>query len=431
VLVLVRFLSWSDVDPSERPFDPAVARTIAERHVLAAVGGDASRNAPIGTYKRDAVEAAIDRDLVSAYGPWAAGWNWAASEPGGGGPVRAWCCDRDSVFRKGDPNAQATIDRVIAAISDLRAFLEELAARFAELRVTTASLPVERGLEQAAATLLPIVVERTHEEDAWYATFASVLGWYAESIGADRDVHGVIAGIVKGRFDSWSAPSPDVAAATCAELGDAVGRVVTDDSVHDALRAWRLVRGRAFANPTPARERPRLLVDAHRRFIDEVDRARDPERASRLSAALDLCRASAARGESLTFARLAAWQAVVLGVERAPFRDGPAYARGGRVHYELGDRTRADFEAALAESDGPAANVAVRAARAYLDVCFFHPFADGNGRAARLALDHVLSRAGLGASAVAPLFVVARDAADANGAWCFAYVLELQLGTLA
>ncbi|MEU2747587.1 Fic family protein [Streptomyces collinus] len=36
-----------------------------------------------------------------------------------------------------------------------------------------------------------------------------------------------------------------------------------------------------------------------------------------------------------------------------------------------------------------------RAARAYLDVCFFHPFDDGNARAAFLTLVYVLAREGI------------------------------------
>lgn len=429
MLALIDFLSWRDVDPKRFPFDPAPAAAIAERHVLHATGGDRGRNAPARGAKRGPVAEAIDRELVAAYGPWAAGWNWAASEPGGGGPVRGWCCADDSVLAKGDAGAQATVDRVVGALTELRGFLEELAARFAELRDATATLPLERGIEHVAAALLPAIVERTRAEDAWYATFARVLGWYAESIGAPPEVHTVIGEIVRGRFHSWSEPYPDVAAAACMELGDGVRRAAADARVHDALSAWRRSRVRAFDPHPTVRPRLPLGVDAHRAFIEGPERARDPVRAQRMSAALDACRASAARGEPLTFARLATWQALVLGVDVATFRTGPAYARGGRVMYALTDGTQAELEAALAESDDHAVSSVVRAARAYLDVCFFHPFMDGNGRAARLALEHILTRAGLGLIAVAPIFVVARAADDVRGAWCLAHVLEQLIGT--
>jgi fido (protein-threonine AMPylation protein) len=47
--------------------------------------------------------------------------------------------------------------------------------------------------------------------------------------------------------------------------------------------------------------------------------------------------------------------------------------------------------------------LAARAARAYLDVAFFHPFTDGNGRAALLTLTFVLAREGVVLGEVGPL----------------------------
>jgi hypothetical protein len=61
-------------------------------------------------------------------------------------------------------------------------------------------------------------------------------------------------------------------------------------------------------------------------------------------------------------------------------------------------------------------------------VCFFHPFDDGNARAARLALDHVITRAGLALHAVEPLFVVARAAGDPMVPWSMAWLVEYFLG---
>lgn len=46
--------------------------------------------------------------------------------------------------------------------------------------------------------------------------------------------------------------------------------------------------------------------------------------------------------------------------------------------------------------------------RIYLDLCFFHPFPDGNVPGARLALDHTLTRANLSLLTATPLFTVAR-----------------------
>ncbi|MFE0725841.1 Fic family protein [Streptomyces rochei] len=56
-----------------------------------------------------------------------------------------------------------------------------------------------------------------------------------------------------------------------------------------------------------------------------------------------------------------------------------------------------------------------RAARAYLDILFFHPFEDGNARAAMLALAFVLAREGVLLDQVHPLQTT-RWADDAEGA---------------
>lgn len=56
-----------------------------------------------------------------------------------------------------------------------------------------------------------------------------------------------------------------------------------------------------------------------------------------------------------------------------------------------------------AQSTDAEAPLAARAARTYLDVAFFHPFADGNGRAALLALAFVLARADVTLDEVGPL----------------------------
>ena len=52
-------------------------------------------------------------------------------------------------------------------------------------------------------------------------------------------------------------------------------------------------------------------------------------------------------------------------------------------------------EAGTVGSGGAPLPLTVRAARACLDVCFFHPFDDGNARSAFLALVYVLAREGV------------------------------------
>ncbi|WP_445395072.1 Fic family protein [Streptomyces sp. LE64] len=67
-----------------------------------------------------------------------------------------------------------------------------------------------------------------------------------------------------------------------------------------------------------------------------------------------------------------------------------------------------------------------RAARTYLDVLFFHPFADGNARAAMLALAFVLAREGALLDRVRPLQTT-RWADDAEGAADLAVLLGILL----
>jgi prophage maintenance system killer protein len=428
----VHFLRWSDVDPEGRPFDPAPAREIAAERILGALEGDPARRSLAPGRNRESLEESIDRALIAAYGAWAAGWCWATSEPGGGGPVHGWCCADHSLLNEDDRSATASIDRVVAALAEWRAFLEELASVFAALHVATADLAIGDAVEHAAACLLPIIIQRTSTYDAWYATFAYVLDWYLESAGHDPDVVcPVVSKVIDGRFKSWVEPDAEAARTACAELGYKVALAAEDPPMRpDALAAWRSVRADAF-EPAPApRGREPVRHDAHRRYIDGPERARDPGRAARMAAALDACRASARRDEPLTFDRLSAWQAIVLGMP-ADFRATDAYAKGGRERYGLDAKTQRRFEAALDEASDAATAVSLRAARVYLDVCFFHPFDDGNARAARLALDHVVTRAGLSLHAVEPLFVVARSAGDRAGASSFAWLVEYFLGPSA
>jgi hypothetical protein len=80
VPIAVHDLRWADVDPRAHAFDAAVARTVAEAVLDETLTDSINRNA---------LEAALDRALIGAFGAWAVGWCWAASEPGCGGPVRA------------------------------------------------------------------------------------------------------------------------------------------------------------------------------------------------------------------------------------------------------------------------------------------------------------------------------------------------------
>ncbi|UKY48220.1 Fic family protein [Streptomyces inhibens] len=186
----------------------------------------------------------------------------------------------------------------------------------------------------------------------------------------------------------------------------------------DALADWCRVRQQVDWARTGAEDVTGPVtpsVDGFTAWCEGPVRRRDPARAERLLSAYAAARADAARNAPLTFGLLAGWQRLVLGTAEAPFRTGDAYAKGGRERYRLTPRTEADFARCLRGSDEKQVPPAARAARTYLDVAFFHPFADGNGRAALLALTFVLAREGIVLDEVGPLQTT-RYADDPGGA---------------
>jgi len=429
LIFLPGFLRWSDLAAGARNFDSSRARAIVEELLTAALGA--------ARVDRDELEEEIDRALVAEYGAWASGWNWSASEPGGGGPVQSWCCADHSLLPsaelRGDPPADETdpcptVDRVVAALEDWRAFVMHLEGAFQSIHQATQRQPLGRAAEHAAAYLLPIVVGRTNCEDAWYRTFSRVVTWYLEARGVESGrVRQVVADTISGRFASWSTPDDAAAKVTCEELGAVVDAAETGGAFF-GLAEWLGIRGKAFERPPAQRPRTRVRSDGHRRYIEGTERARDPQRAGRMADALESARAAARRGTPLDFAALANFQRIALGVPAVEFRSGDAFAKQGRERYELQPDTLERFERCLAEVRDASLSVAARAARVYLDVCFFHPFEDGNARAARLALDYVLTTERLLLHAIEPIIVVSRAADDANGALSLTYVIERLLG---
>ncbi|MFE9045550.1 hypothetical protein ACFYOG_32190 [Streptomyces sp. NPDC007818] len=116
-----------------------------------------------------------------------------------------------------------------------------------------------------------------------------------------------------------------------------------------------------------------LAVDGLAVWCGEGRRSSDPDRGHRLRAALAQSRADASARLPLTCALLTGWQQLVLGTPEIRFRQGDAFAKGGRERYALTPHTQRDFERCLRESADPRVPLASRAARAYLDAAFFPP----------------------------------------------------------
>ncbi|MFE9635105.1 Fic family protein [Streptomyces sp. NPDC006463] len=199
-----------------------------------------------------------------------------------------------------------------------------------------------------------------------------------------------------------------------------------DAGAADALEDWCRVRREVDWSRAGGAE-PEASTGSTDGFVTWCEgpvRRRSPVRADRLLSAYAAARGDAAHRAPLTFARLAHWQRLVLGTAEAPFRSGDAYAKGGRERYRLTSHTRADFARCLRDSEERGVPLAARAARTYLDVAFFHPFTDGNARAALLALCFVLAREGVVLHEVGPLQTT-RYADDAPGAADLAVLVAL------
>ncbi|WP_322975700.1 Fic family protein [Actinacidiphila glaucinigra] len=93
-------------------------------------------------------------------------------------------------------------------------------------------------------------------------------------------------------------------------------------------------------------------------------------------------------------------------------------------------QTPARLDACLTESavggEQPL-SLTARAARAYLDVCFFHPFDDGNARCAFLALVFVLAREGVALNGVGLLRRIAFRADDPQDALTLVRYIDAHL----
>jgi hypothetical protein len=197
----------------------------------------------------------------------------------------------------------------------------------------------------------------------------------------------------------------------------------------DHLRTWLSVRAevpwhRVRHTPVDAPRTPRRDGAVH--DIRAFDGAVSPARSARLLAALELARADAGACAALTFERLTEWQRLVLDTSDTPsFRTGPAFAKAGQERYGHSPDLPALLDHCLAQSQDDDLPLPSRAARAFLDVCFFHPFDDGNARSAFLASTFILARAEVTLDQVGPVRRLRRRADDPEGALALADLIAV------
>jgi hypothetical protein len=178
--------------------------------------------------------------------------------------------------------------------------------------------------------------------------------------------------------------------------------------VADTLDAWLRLRPTLTVDglpppigttgPTPSTTTALIALARH---IEVRVRPRDEARGARFDDAVSLLATLVGRAPDVDgFAALAAR---LHGVDAPlPLRTATAHAHGGRAVMRPFPPTGFDDVVRSADvvADGPAW---FRAARLYADVCFFHPFDDGNARLALCALVWVLERARVGVVDLAPV----------------------------
>jgi hypothetical protein len=380
-------LTWAEVSPALSNAATALTPEALAQVALPVVPPSRLRD----RRSEDEIELRIDARFRERFGPWASGWRWSMGEGSiGGGPVRGWCCPAHSIWAQADQGPDDTALRAAAGLLSWRDWIRELADLFAQ--VTPALSDVE-AFEQHALSVLERVVGRTGGEDAWYDHAHQVLCWFLESRG-DPSPDRTVSRATRGRFESWCTPPPSALRDISLTLRDEVfrsrkGRV-------DGLEIWwanRRLTAWAAAGETPSR--PASTMDAVLEHTVLHDAGIDAARGERMFDALVHVRERARTGGGVTLAELTGWQRHVLGPgAEVSLRKHAAWAKEGRERYGL-ERLEQRLEEALAALSEESLPPVARAARVYLDLSFLHPFVDGNARAARLALDFVLTRAGL------------------------------------
>eukprot|EP00435_Cladocopium_sp_Y103_P019390 s3301_g4.t1 len=365
---------------------------------------------------QQATFSALQTAVVTSCGDWADYWSFGSSADSYG----YW------YVRPPYPTMAPSVNLIVNDVKRWQKILLDLEEEFAHLRSRCSGFELCEHLEIAIAALLrhcpDIIAEVTWHVgfEMWYLPFADLVSWYLSSTGLEethRNLLEAVTNAIHG-FDSYGCP-PKTAAIVASQVAPTFQKQFEKvDSTAEWLVARATMVAPALSSTAPADARA-TGEDSHLRFIDSVDAARDSERAANLRYALHQCRKDAKAGSPLEFENLLQWQYLFMRghttVERGCFRKHDAYAKRGRECYPLEVNTESKFKELLAQANS-SEPLALRAARAYLDVCFFHPFDDCNSRMARLVLDFLLTREGYTLGTVEPIFLFARSARDAEGA---------------
>ncbi|MBL7254202.1 hypothetical protein [Paractinoplanes lichenicola] len=208
-------LTWADVDPRARSFDPATVAAVVAPLVTAPPAQEADWRL------RDLWLESIAIGLMDRYGTWTLGWRWGIGEADfDGGPVANWCCYSDSVTT---PEATAAV--VTAALIEWHDWLVEIADCF-DRYLPLAPDDLD-GWERAVAHLVTAVGERAQYESAWYRCCTTVLGWFLEAAGVAPAERGrLLDHAIGGRFASWAEPDSQLVESVAGRLAGKVAGVL-------------------------------------------------------------------------------------------------------------------------------------------------------------------------------------------------------------
>ncbi|MFC8229839.1 hypothetical protein [Streptomyces sp. NPDC057287] len=198
-------LAWAGLDPALHPFDWDHDEEVRVTALVAALVPPGLSGPDAGWRAKHRCVDQVTALFAERYGAWAADWNWSIGEGDkDGGVVGNWCCSAHSV---GTP--EETAARAVASLVEWRAWLEGLAAVFAELAPAADAGPEQRSwhLERAAVRLVTRVLDRGDAESGWYGNCYLVLEWFLTSCGMARaEARAAVTDAIGGRFESWVAP---------------------------------------------------------------------------------------------------------------------------------------------------------------------------------------------------------------------------------
>ena len=404
--IITHRLRWRDVAPEKRRFDELRATQIVSELLREWVNPDPER---FGVHY---LETCVDLVLVQNFGVWISGWRSSSD----GGPVT-------SSLNLDDSPSQQVLS-VTAAVKQWRSFLDGMDQMIAKLPFSTTE-NVELQVERAAARLIPMILKKTEAQDAWYNTVALALNWYLEAHGfGGPESRAAVRRTFSAQFQNGVEAAPEQQLKGSQKVGKVVADLAKKEKVViDCLERW--LEGResqeAYFEHFPT-VYPPLRSDGHAVYIKQK------ERDDRMWSALHACRRWAETSEPLTLAVLKHWQSLVVGKPNVELRTTDAFAKRGSERYCVALLHR--LEEFVSQANDESLAPQWRGALLYLDLCFFHPFEDGNARLARLALDAVLVRAGFALNYVEPLFVVARAAEDYRGGTALALAVTDLMGKI-